>query len=254
MKMIAEMYGYKFELSIYDAIENRIQNGLYEWPEISIMKPFVFPGKTALDVGANNGVYSLVLSGDTSPANQGEYSKGKVYAFEPHPENFKRLVKNINLNNKKNNIICHQIGLGDIKDTGYYRDADLSSNSGGYGLNKSDSNGLKIETTTIDEFVTEFSISNIGFIKIDVEGWEDKVLKGGNNSIKRYKPNMLIEFIGTRDSISNLLSILSDYKYDIFKIHKKPIPHLKKLQSSDLEGTFHFNTICVHKKIGLNVL
>ena len=42
--------------------------------------------------------------------------------------------------------------------------------------------------------------------------------------------------------------------YDVFKIHKKPIPHLKKLQPLDLEGTFHFNTICVHNNKGLNII
>ena len=65
---------------------------------------------------------------------------------------------------------------------------------------------------------------------------------------------MLIEFLGTRNSISDLLSTLSEYEYDVFKIHKKPIPHLKKLQPLDLEGTFHFNTICVHNSKGLNII
>lgn len=133
-------------------------------------------GGKCLDVGANIGFMSMALS----------YSGCSVVAFEPQPELFKLLKRNCP------NAKCSPIALSDEFAVGLMpriRYGDRG-NYGGLGLGmKSDLGTISVATQPLDGT----DVTNINFIKIDVEGHELQVLKGATETILRDKPVMYIE-------------------------------------------------------------
>ena len=157
---------------------------LKEWikgrTDIKFLKYLINRNLNSLDVGAYKGVYTYFIS---------KYSKN-VYAFEPNPKSYKILKRTVDKNVKvlpyalsdKSSYDFLKIPKGK---KGY-------SNQGGSIRNvKLDKNygKLKVETKKIDDL----GLKNIGFIKIDAEGVEIKVLKGAKKLIKKCRPTLLIE-------------------------------------------------------------
>lgn len=133
-----------------------------------------------LDIGANIGVISqaLIASGNT------------VVAFEPQPEVCKLLEFN-----------CANAGSSyEVINTAIGREAGIASmpkvyysakgNFGGLGIGYSSIYGTyEVPVVTIDSY----GYDDVGFMKIDVEGYELEVLKGATETIKRCRPIMYIE-------------------------------------------------------------
>ena len=163
--------------------------------------------KVALDIGANIGTHTIYLS---------DYF-GKVHAFEPQTSVYKLLDSNIKLN-KCTNIHAHNFGLGSSNTFAHMEKYDLTkpNNQGAIGIDKTGlSGGEKIQVRVLDEL----GITNIGFIKIDVEGYELDVLKGGINTIKRSKPVIIIELNHkTKDTRDEIVKILKSLDYTLKQI------------------------------------
>ena len=158
--------------------------------EMEIIKENVKSGDSVIDVGANLGFFTLPLSrfvGD----------KGRVFSFEPEPENFRALEKNI-LINKLQNVTLENLAISNENGT---TKLFISEDHGAHTIFEQTSHkvtGKSIDTHTIrlDDYFLEKSIDEISFIKIDVEGVEFEVLKGMKNLLeKNTHINLLIEFI-----------------------------------------------------------
>lgn len=133
-------------------------------------------GAWALDIGANFGVMAQAMKASRIM---------NVMAFEPQPYVFKALIKNIPSN-------AINVALGDVAGTAKMpRILDGSrANYGGMGIGfKSELGTIDVEVRTLDSM----NIFPVGFMKIDVEGFEEKVLVGGRETILRNKPIMYIE-------------------------------------------------------------
>lgn len=131
--------------------------------------------RLCLDIGANFGVMAQAL----------EANGFTCIAFEPQPYVYSVLKKNVSGQ-------CYNLGLGDeIAVAKMPKILDgAKANYGGMGI------GLRSELGTIDVNVLTLDslcLDNIGFMKIDVEGFEEKVLTGGRETILRDKPIMYIE-------------------------------------------------------------
>ena len=157
---------------------------LKEWikgrTDIKFLRYLINRNLNSLDVGAYKGVYTYFIS---------KYSR-TVYAFEPNPKSYKILKRTVD-----KNVKVLPYALSDKSSYNFLKIPKGKkgySNQGGSIRNvKLDKNygKLKIETKKIDDL----KLKNIGFIKIDAEGVELKVLKGAKKLIKKYKPNLLIE-------------------------------------------------------------
>ena len=157
---------------------------LKEWikgrTDIKFLRYLINRNLNSLDVGAYKGVYTYFIS---------KYSRA-VYAFEPNPKSYKILKRTVD-----KNVKVLPYALSDKSSYNFLKIPKGKkgySNQGGSIRNvKLDKNygKLKIETKKIDDL----KLKNIGFIKIDAEGVELKVLKGAKKLIKKYKPNLLIE-------------------------------------------------------------
>jgi FkbM family methyltransferase len=128
--------------------------------------------RTAVDIGAHIGLTALPLA----------EMFDEVYAFEPEPENYCCLLANtMDCGNVFR--LCH--ALGDKPGHSGIALPD-DNNSGCWYLTD---NGRGVTVATLDVF----HFNNVDFIKIDVEGFEGRVLRGAQHTIARSRPTIFFE-------------------------------------------------------------
>jgi FkbM family methyltransferase len=132
-------------------------------------------GGIAVDVGACIGDTALTLSKAVGES-------GMVIAIEPNPDAYECLKFNRDLLMPNVNVVFGAVGdeNGTVK-------MHISNNAGASHVSPDGD----IPVSTLDNML--FDIGLIDFIKIDVEGYEPKVLRGGFNTLSKYKPDLLIE-------------------------------------------------------------
>ena len=209
--------------------------------DLKIIKQLCNPYKASLDVGTNDGTITLFLCKFSSHA----------YCFEPIPRWSEYLRQKFN----GCNVTVEECALGNSD--GYlcmnipYVSGQKWETRGSlikdfeneliFGEKVTDVERLTVRTRRLDDF----NISNIGFIKIDVEGFEFEVLKGGENTIKKEMPNMFIEIEQRhhkKDSIYDIFQYVVNLGYFAYFIHNGKIKaieefNLEKMQKEDDEKT-----------------
>ncbi|HLN45958.1 MAG TPA: FkbM family methyltransferase [Candidatus Sulfotelmatobacter sp.] len=158
-----------------------------------------------VDAGAHVGVFSIKAATVAS----------KVISIEPSSNNFKLLNYNIKSNHIKN-ITTVNTALGDYDgDTVLYLQPSSGSNSI---VNTSAPNSVQavvVKIRKLDSLIKELKIERLDFLKIDVEGAELNVLNGALNTLKKYKPFVVMEshpFI-TGNLNSKIRSFLENLNY-----------------------------------------
>lgn len=181
-----DVHYYNTDLYISQDLKN---NRLYEENIImNDLKPYIKKSKIILDIGAHIGCHSIGYSSIQHDA--------QIYSFEPQKQLFDLLEKNCEI---KNNIHVFNQAVGafngscTIPDTIEQEDNkhfsyedEKSYNYGGIGIGEGNN---EVEMVTIDSLKLE----GCDFIKIDVEGFEYFVLKGAEETIKKYKPVIFYE-------------------------------------------------------------
>jgi FkbM family methyltransferase len=133
-------------------------------------------GGVCLDVGANIGVHSLLLSDLVGP-------DGRVHAYEPEPRNFALLEANL-AENGATNVIASATALGDCVGVG--RLAVSPNNFGDHRVAAGpDSPGRPVPITTVDAALDGVPAGAVRFIKVDVQGYEHHVLRGMRATLDR---------------------------------------------------------------------
>jgi FkbM family methyltransferase len=148
----------------------------YPDPELRYVSRLCNGGKISIDVGASLGLYTAHLLSCSSA----------VWAIEPR----KRAVTELKTIYHRSPVVVHPFALSDI-------DGELvlrvcGSDPGRSTLEPSNSINGEPETVIVKRLDT-LNPKSVGFIKIDVEGHEEAVLKGAINTIERERPNLLIE-------------------------------------------------------------
>lgn len=164
-------YGKKFDLFPFEnATDNKIiiSSRKHESHELNFLENLNKKNNSVfLDIGANMGYYSIMSSG---------FGFNKIYAIEPLTNMHKRIKEHIDINNLNNLVYLVPYALGDkIKNITFFEEP---SNYGGSSLMKSPKRTIatNVKMITLNKFVKDNSIDHIDAIKIDVEGYEDKVL------------------------------------------------------------------------------
>lgn len=163
---------------------------------------------TVLDVGANIGMTTLLHS---RLADQ-------VHAFEPSPTTFALLEENIRTADC-DNVTLHNFGLG--RERGAFELTYAPDNrSGAYvsdGLKASEGHTTEmIRIETIDGFLEQGGTQAVDVLKIDVEGFELNVLRGGEGALARFRPAVVLEMnhwclnAFRRISVPDFLDVLLD--------------------------------------------
>lgn len=213
---------YKWNGYSISKIENDQTTMLISDDIMSELKKMNLSGKNAIDGGCNLGVFSLILSDLVG-------NFGIVYSFDPQKEILKLAIENAKQNGK-NNVSFYNVALSDKSgEVVGFSNIDYESNeyvsSGGIKTEPSlcgQPHCGSIETLAIDDL----KLNNIGIIKLDIEGYEQKALDGMWETIDRCKPYMIIELSdgylgdeGVIDTIEKTKShgyeviLLSDFNY-----------------------------------------
>lgn len=176
---VARARGHKMAVFANDLIGNSINLfGVYEREEIATLFDFLatradeFAVGVALDIGANIGNHALAFA----PFFR------TVHAFEPNPSSYRLLDYNAQY---KPNIVTHSFGLGD--EAGRFRLAETAENAGQSVIDGAGT--IEIEVKRLDDL----DIEDVKFVKIDVEGFESKVISGGRNFLIRHRPVIAFE-------------------------------------------------------------
>ena len=235
---VARQLGYKINVNLNDYNDWKTYWGLKEEEREELYK-LAASARTVVDIGVNNGWVMINL------ANIIKKNSGHVYGFEPHPETFKRSFANISTNNISNATL-YNLGCGDSVAEMKMVNV-ISTNSGQNRIVQDNALHSTKEVTVVKIVTLDEQLKDVGkidLVKIDVEGFEKKVLQGAINILKRDKPVLFIELddmlLKSNDSSGfDLIAFLQQYGYNI--THARTGKEVKRLE--DVEN-YHFDIIC----------
>ena len=162
-------------------------------PRISLLGLRNIPIRTVIDVGANEGQFARMI--------EKVFQEAKIYSFEPLPEAYKELEKWSKIKDGK--VEAFNLALGDSNgevEMFYHTEHSPSSSilkttevcEKYYPFTKNQQT-IKVKMTTLDKAIDELDISLIPevLIKLDVQGYENRVIKGGRETFKMAKACIL---------------------------------------------------------------
>ena len=162
-----DRFGLRWRLYRHDNVSEKrllLRPDSFEPVEIDAILGMVRPGFIFIDIGANCGFYSLRIAKALG-------GKGRVIAIEPHPVVRQRFEYNVNINSTKI-INIHSCAIGDCN--GHVKFEESAKN---FGINRVSEKGtIDVKMRTLLDVVEDEHLEGIDAIKVDVEGFEDRVL------------------------------------------------------------------------------
>lgn len=146
----------------------------------------LFDGGVFYDIGASIGLYTVPM------ALKCQKFGGHVRAFEPVPQNLRRLEAQLTENSLTDELVkIERLALSDEPGTAMM---DLCDDGKPGNAKITGAGQVEVEVTTLDTVWNNRGHEDISFIKIDTEGWDANILAGGKEAVTKCLPNMLIEF------------------------------------------------------------
>jgi FkbM family methyltransferase len=185
--------------------------GEFAGDEVDSILSLVGPGDHVLDLGANIGVHSLALARKVGPS-------GQVIAVEPQRYPFQLLCANVTMN-QLTTVHCLRAAVGDEVSTCEVPVLDPRSahNAGatevtvaGSGSGESD----RVALITVDAL----NLSRCNLIKVDTEGFEDRVIAGARTTIETLRPALYVE-VHDREKLRLLVAVLRPFGYQLALHH-----------------------------------
>lgn len=226
----------------------------FEEDEIDFVKRFLKRGACFMDVGTNVGLFTLHASRSVGDS-------GKVISFEPSSETVVKLKKNLEVNAIKN-VEVVQKGLSDqegvleltLANEGFDAFNSFATPTLGGAISSE-----QVEVTTVDNFLASKGLApkDIDLMKVDVEGWELPIMKGGFKTFSDPQaPVLLVEF--TEKNANNagftcveLSEYIASFGYELFIYDRKN----RTLTKEPVGKTYDYqNLICVKPGTEMNSL
>lgn len=223
-----------WELNIGEVIDFMLYlTGSFEPSLNAFIRKHLKPGDTAIDVGANIGAHTLGMARAVGP-------QGQVHPIEATGYAFRKLKRNIELNPAiAPQISPHHCMLLAEKPTSdeaipvdaihssWPFDTKESRHNKHQGVFKAVGDAKK---TTLDALIDDLSIDRIDLIKIDVDGNELDVLKGGQTTFTKYQPTIIMEVAldyhpeASPKGFNNIYTLLKAYGYRLHDLKGRPLP------------------------------
>ena len=232
-----DFYGLKYKGNLNNNIDaNVFFYGAFEKPLLFFLRDTLnaliteTPKAIFMDIGANVGHHSIFLSKFAS----------QVLAFEPYPKvnmQFKQQIAHNNISN----IQIFENGLSDRRETlNYYAPTGNNEGIGSFdesSIGKGNTSYGKLELQEGDQVIESDSWKNIKLIKIDVEGFEKKVIKGLSRTIEEERPVIVCEITYGQQlsfvSIKELSSYLPQ-NYEILTFNTRKLDGSKDKRKGSL--------------------
>jgi FkbM family methyltransferase len=147
-----------------------IYTGLHEFTDMMLVLHLLQPGDLFLDVGANVGCYTVLASG---------VRKAATWAFEPAPETVRSLHRNIEINGLRNRVVVHATALGEF-------DGEVAFTRGMETENRVAAEGeSNVRMVAMHRLDTLLGPARPLMMKMDVEGYEQSVVRGAQELLAR---------------------------------------------------------------------
>jgi FkbM family methyltransferase len=175
-------------------------------------------GDIVVDIGAHMGRYTIISSKRVG-------ANGKVVAIEAHPSNFEMLKSNIKLNQLTNVIPLNYAAYSKETKINLY----LPDEESGYTMHhsimsnyvftkykdKTEDKFVEVSANTLDYLLQLNEITDVNWVKIDVEGAEFEVLKGASNVLSKSKDIALLIEVHGKDTYEPIIESLRSYNFKI---------------------------------------
>jgi FkbM family methyltransferase len=244
----AEVQGHKMFLDSKDSLNLSI-NGIFEPFETEIVKKEIKKGDIVLDIGANIGYYTLIFA-----KLVGE--QGKVFAFEPEPDNFALLEKNVEINGYRNVVLVQRAVSNKTGEIRLYLSED---NKGDHRIYDSHDGrkSIEVEAIRLDDYFKNYD-GRIDFIKMDIQGAEGGAIQGMPLLLEKAKNLKLttefwpIGLIRFGIEPEGYLKLLLKHGFKIYHINEQekrlePANIALLLETYTPEGGFFTNLSCVRE-------
>lgn len=241
----AEVDGHKMFLDPNDSLCLSI-NEVHEPLTTQLVKKEIKKGYVVLDIGANIGYYTLIFA-----KRVGE--SGKVFAFEPDPDNFALLKKNIEVNGYRNVILVECAVSNKTGKVKLY----LSEDSARDRIYDSHDNrkSIEIESIRLDDYFANYN-GRIDFVKMDIEGAEGGAMQGMPLLLEKNKNLKIItEFwpIGLKRfgiTPDEYLSLLLNQGFKLYNVNEEeqkiePTNISKLLETYTYQKENYTNLLCI---------
>lgn len=206
-----------------------------EWITI-VLGGFLTPDVVFFDVGANFGWFTLFAATRVK----------QVYAFEPNAELFSLLQKSVNVNGRLN-VRCNQVALGDeVTSKTFLVDPRWVGN--GRIEDSSDPMAVQVAVNTLDTYLDsldESIRSSPVVLKIDVEGFEPRVVLGGKNLVSRPNCTAFVEYHPDASRLVEMLDLFESLHYRM--AHVKESAELEDINREQLANLRPADMLCFYK-------
>lgn len=212
-------YGARFLCSHENYIEREILlRGSFEPESTAATQRYVNDGSVTIDVGANVGYYSLLLSHCAGPT-------GQVHAFEPTRWAYERCLRNLELNRARRGapISVNRTGLLARERAGYEAiESQFSARTLAYQTVE------ELRFTTLDAYCKAQGITRIDFMKVDVDGYDAQVVEGAYETLANSHATLLCELHDAAlrargDSLAKYVELLRCLGYEHGTVLDGPI-------------------------------
>ncbi len=227
-------FGFRICVNYTDFVEREIALGTFEKEYVDLFYSTINSGDIVLDIGANVGYFTLIAAKKVG-------SEGKVYAFEPVERNYKRLERNLEINDTRN-VKTFNFGLSDREEVlpmvipeGNFGESTIGEKNFTALVKgqKTKNRRIKAKFFAFDYFNRIEEISNVNVIKVDVEGAELKVLNGMKKFLAINNPVLFIEIVPEMieqngGNVGELVQLFKDVKFtSIYNFSQKKALNLK---------------------------
>jgi FkbM family methyltransferase len=162
--------------------------GEYEPGAVRLLAGALPSGSVVVDVGANIGFFTVALA---------RVAGARVYAVEPMPGNVARLRRNVDANGLGGSVTVVAHALGDEPGELWLLPESAASETGNAAPAAPGVAGaVRVEVRRLDDVADESGIDRCDLLKIDVEGAELAVLRGGEAFVRRFRPSIYLELNG----------------------------------------------------------
>lgn len=205
-----------------------MSTGGYEAQMTSLLKALIRKGDVFVDVGANEGYYSVLAS----LASEG----GRVFALEPQGRLIPVIEENLRLNGCVNAMVSH-LALSDrIGEVTLHLQASTNTGSSGFFNPRSRGTGTEsVATMPMDDYFAKHQIKHVRLMKVDCEGAEKLVMAGGRGTLRsrcieilawEYHPGIVSD-----QEISEMDTFLKDCGYVLLTINGQTVYCLPALEN-----------------------
>jgi FkbM family methyltransferase len=213
LPIVIKLRGFARKIGILGVVKKLVRVDTYEQPFHEALEDAVKLNDVVWDIGANIGLY-------TNQFAEWVGSAGSVIGFEPVPETFEILKKNTE-DNYNVNLFC--AALSDFEGNAFFIVDGESNVTSHLAENATDNKIIEIKVNKADEFIEQDGKIQPNVVKIDVEGFEEDVLKGGpkvfsNIKCREILIEMHFEQMAKRnqgDSANRIVKMLINWGYKV---------------------------------------